>query len=62
MSNLGFELWWAGGTTTLLTTQPQVGSLPIVTFELFNEHLFYICLFVFAVKLHELGKYNFYTT
>jgi hypothetical protein len=26
MSNLGFELWWAGGTTTLLTTQPQVGS------------------------------------
>jgi hypothetical protein len=25
MSNLGFELWWAGGTTTLLTTQPQVG-------------------------------------
>jgi hypothetical protein len=24
MSNLGFELWWAGGTTTLLTTQPQV--------------------------------------
>jgi hypothetical protein len=28
MSNLRFELWWAGGTTTLLTTQPQVGSLP----------------------------------
>jgi hypothetical protein len=26
MSNLEFELWWAGGTTTLLTTQPQVGS------------------------------------
>jgi hypothetical protein len=26
MSNLGFELWWAGGTTTLLTTQHQVGS------------------------------------
>jgi hypothetical protein len=23
MSNLGFELWWARGTTT----QPQVGSL-----------------------------------
>jgi hypothetical protein len=26
MSNLGFELCWAGGTTTLLTNQPQVGS------------------------------------
>jgi hypothetical protein len=26
MSNLGFELWWAGDTTILLTTQPQVGS------------------------------------
>jgi hypothetical protein len=25
MSNLGFELWWAGDTT-LLTTQPQVDS------------------------------------
>jgi hypothetical protein len=25
MSNLEFELWWARGTTTLLTTQPQVG-------------------------------------
>jgi hypothetical protein len=22
MSNLGFELWWAGAKTTLLTTQP----------------------------------------
>jgi hypothetical protein len=27
MSNLRFELWWAGGTTALLTTQPQVRSL-----------------------------------
>jgi hypothetical protein len=26
MSNLGFELWWAGDTTTLLNTQPQVDS------------------------------------
>jgi hypothetical protein len=26
MSNLGFELWWAGDTTILLTTQHQVGS------------------------------------
>jgi hypothetical protein len=26
MSNLEFELWWAGGRTTLLTIQPQVGS------------------------------------
>jgi hypothetical protein len=28
MSNLGFELWWARGTTTHLTTQPQVISTP----------------------------------
>ena len=26
-SNLGFELWWAGGTTTLLTILPLAGSL-----------------------------------
>jgi hypothetical protein len=26
VSNLGFELWWAGGVTALLTIQPQVGS------------------------------------
>jgi hypothetical protein len=26
ISNLEFELWWAEGTTNLLTTQPQVGS------------------------------------
>lgn len=23
---LGFEIWWVGGTTTLLTTQSQIGS------------------------------------
>jgi hypothetical protein len=29
MSNLGFELWWAGSTTTLLATQPEIGSLVV---------------------------------
>jgi hypothetical protein len=31
MSNLGFELWWAGDITTLLTIQPQVGSPEVGT-------------------------------
>ena len=44
--NLGFELWWAGGTTTLLTILPQAGSLLIVCLCRY-AWLKDICLFQF---------------
>jgi hypothetical protein len=55
MSNLGFELWWAGGTTTLLTTQPQVGS----------QLVLYVCQWILHVRYNLVNQdewLSFYKT
>jgi hypothetical protein len=46
MSNLGFELWWAGGTTTLLTTQPIIHT--------------FLTKWIAALHVHKIIIYSYF--
>jgi hypothetical protein len=61
MLNLGFEFWWAGGTTTLLTIQPQAGSSGMYIMGMCNScicNLGMHILSIYKLAMRNMGMYT----